>query len=60
MAVWKKSSLSGQSNCVEVAQFDDGNLGVRDSKDRNGSTLVFTAGEWQAFIGGVKNGEFDL
>nr|WP_062340527.1 DUF397 domain-containing protein [Herbidospora sakaeratensis] len=58
-AVWKKSTLSNAGNCVEVARLDEGQVGVRDSKDRNGTALVFTQNEWQAFIGGVKRGEFD-
>jgi len=33
---------------------------VRDSKDRSGPVLTFTAKEWAAFVGGAKDGEFDL
>ena len=56
---WKKSSLSNSfSNCVEVANLPDGGIGVRDSKDREGPVLVFTVGEWDAFLGGVRDGEF--
>jgi len=35
-------------------------IGVRDSKDPSGPVLVFTRSEWQAFVAGVKTGEFDL
>jgi hypothetical protein len=57
---WIKSSLSfSNSNCVEVASLPDGEVGVRDSKDREGPVLVFTPGEWHAFLGGVQNGEFN-
>ena len=57
--VWKKSSLSNSfSNCVEVAHLPDGGIGVRDSKDREGPVLVFSAGELDAFLGGVRGGEF--
>jgi hypothetical protein len=27
---------------------------------RDGGTLIFTRAEWDAFIGGAKDGEFDL
>jgi Domain of unknown function (DUF397) len=59
-ANWFKSSLSfSNSNCVEVASLPGGNIGVRDSKDVTGPFLRFTPGEWDAFLGGVRNGEFD-
>jgi len=57
---WTKSSLSfSNSNCVEVASLPGGGIGVRDSKDTEGPVLRFTPGEWHAFLGGVRNGEFD-
>jgi hypothetical protein len=58
---WRKSSLSsGGDNCVEVAVATDGSIGVRDSKQRGeGPVLEFTPTEWDAFVGGVKGGEFD-
>jgi Domain of unknown function (DUF397) len=59
-ATWIKSSLSfSNSNCVEVANLPGGGIGVRDSKDVTGPVLRFTPGEWDAFLGGVRNGEFD-
>jgi len=59
-ARWIKSSLSfSNSNCVEVASLDAGEIGVRDSKDPQGPVLRFTPGEWDAFLGGARNGEFD-
>lgn len=59
-AAWQKSTRSGGScdNCVEVA-FVDGAIAVRDSKNPSGPALVYTREEWDAFIGGVKDGEFD-
>jgi hypothetical protein len=58
---WRKSTRSGGGdNCVEVATSDDGTIGVRDSKDRSGPVLAFTRAEWDAFVGGAKDGEFDL
>ena len=60
-AVWRKSSASGpySDNCVEVAFIDDA-IAVRDSKHPDGPVLLFTQGEWDAFVGGAKDGEFDL
>lgn len=57
---WTKSSLSfANGNCVEVANLQGGGIGVRDSKDAEGLVLRFTPEEWTAFLGGVRNGEFD-
>ncbi|WP_084195047.1 DUF397 domain-containing protein [Streptosporangium amethystogenes] len=60
-AVWRKSSLSGPDggNCVEVAELSGGRKGVRDSKNPTGPAPVFTTGEWDAFVKGVKSCEFD-
>jgi hypothetical protein len=58
-AEWRKSSRSGNSgNCVEVASNLPGIIAVRDSKDPDGGALVFSPAEWDAFIGGVRLGEF--
>lgn len=59
-AVWHKSTRSGTGNCVEVAGNLPGIVAVRDTKDRDGGTLVFTHDEWRAFLGGVRDGDFDL
>ncbi|TDD58213.1 DUF397 domain-containing protein [Kribbella antibiotica] len=60
-AAWRKSIRSnGGGNCIEVAFLDDGRVAVRDTKDSGtGPVLRFTPGEWNAFILGVKDGEFD-
>ncbi len=59
-ATWRKSTRSGPNcdNCVEVA-FVDQAIAVRDSKNRDGGVLLFTPGEWDAFVAGAKDGEFD-
>jgi hypothetical protein len=59
---WRKSSYShgGGGACVEVADLPDGGRLVRDTKDHGqGPVLRFTAAEWQAFVLGAKDGEFD-
>jgi hypothetical protein len=60
-AEWRKSNRSGpySDNCVEVAFVDDA-IAVRDSKNPSGAVLLFTQGEWDAFVEGAKDGEFDL
>ncbi len=58
-APWLKSSYSGpQGNCVEVAFLDGGEVAMRNSRHPGGPALVFTAAEWQAFLYGVRDGEF--
>lgn len=58
--VFVKSSLSEQNGaCIEVARRETAFI-VRNSRDREGPTLQFTLDEWQAFVGGVKLGEFDV
>jgi len=42
-----------------VAGLSDGEIGVRNSRDSQGPVLRFTPDEWHAFLGGVRNGEFD-
>jgi hypothetical protein len=61
-AEWRKSSRSGNNggNCVEVAANLPGIVAVRDSKDPDGPSLIFTPAEWEAFTAGVRAGEFDL
>ena len=59
-ARWRKSTISGDGGCVEVA-YTGGTIGVRDSKDAgSGPILRFSEREWSAFLAGVRFGEFDL
>lgn len=61
-AWWKKASKSngnGGNNCVEVMFLSGGGAAVRDSKNPDGPRLNFTKGEWDAFLDGAQNHEFD-
>jgi hypothetical protein len=60
VTTWRKSSRSGPQggNCVEVARLPDGQVAIRNSRDPAGPALVFTPGEWAAFVGGARNGDF--
>jgi hypothetical protein len=73
VGLWRKASYSGgyDSRCVEVSATYDTSISphksgegvlylMRDSKDPDGPKLAFTTSEWDAFIKGVKDGEFDL
>jgi len=56
---WFKSSASvPYGTCVEAATTDGGML-LRDSTDAKGPVLAFSDAEWDAFLVGVRNGEFD-
>jgi len=58
--IWIKSSLSfSNGNCVEVASLAEGGVGVRNSRDAEGAVLAFTPDVAHAFLGGVRNGDFD-
>ncbi|WP_094028545.1 DUF397 domain-containing protein, partial [Nocardia cerradoensis] len=50
---------SSESGGVEVAFLASGNIGLRDAKNPDGPTLIFTPGEWSAFVAGAKDGEFN-
>jgi Domain of unknown function (DUF397) len=59
-ARWRTSSHSLAGNaCVEVADLPGGHRAVRDSKNRTGPALTFTAAKWAAFTAGVRTGDFD-
>lgn len=55
--MYRISTFSGGSNCVEVAF--GGDILVRHSARRHEKPLRFSRDEWDAFVKGVKAGEFD-
>jgi Domain of unknown function (DUF397) len=60
-ARWRKSTFSmGNGDCLEVARLEAGDIAIRDSKDQAGLVLTQPLSEWQAFVAGVKRGEFDI
>jgi hypothetical protein len=58
---WRKSRRSGPQggNCVEIAHLEDGQVAIRNSRHPSGPALLFAPAEWDAFLGGVKNGRFN-
>jgi hypothetical protein len=59
-ATWIRSRHSGPTggNCVEVAFLAGGEIAMRNSRHPRGPALIFTRSEWDAFLGGAKDGEF--
>jgi hypothetical protein len=59
-ATWRKSRHSNPSgNCVEAAGLPAGAVAVRNSRYPDGPALVFTKAEWEAFLLGARDGDFD-
>ena len=56
---WLKAQSSGANGqCVEIASTAH-KVAIRDSKDPDGPILVYTPGEFKAFLDGARSGEFD-
>jgi hypothetical protein len=58
-AQWQRAEGDTSEGAVEVAFVDD-LIGMRNSADPDGPVLVFTQAEWDAFVAGARDGEFDL
>jgi len=57
---WRKSLRSvGNGACVEVAPAN-GSIIVRDSVDRSGPVIRYSAQTWHAFLANAKTGTFDV
>ncbi|MGH3589366.1 MAG: DUF397 domain-containing protein [Pseudonocardia sp.] len=58
---WFKSSFSGGNGegCVEVAIRPDGDVALRDTKDRSRAPHRHSATAWSAFLTGVRARDFD-
>jgi hypothetical protein len=54
---WKSSYSQMNGQCVEVARFAHGRVGVRDSKVANGPVLHFAPEAWTAFLGELRTPE---
>jgi hypothetical protein len=57
---WFKSRRSAPaSNCVEVRYLAGGGVEVRNSNNPQAGSLIFTDAEFDAWVGGAKDGDFD-
>ncbi|SEG47335.1 protein of unknown function [Thermomonospora echinospora] len=61
---WHISTYSGSGGpeCVEAGPLNDGSeqVAVRHSRRPDAETILYTRAEWEAFVKGVKDGEFDF
>ena len=57
---WQKSNRSNTNGACVEARLNENMIEVRNSRDPNGPIVSFTQREWEAFIGGVADGEFQL
>lgn len=59
-AGWRKARRSmGNGNCVEVRPVT-GAVAVRDSKNRGGLVIAYSAESWRAFTRSARFGHFDV
>ncbi|MGH3925107.1 MAG: DUF397 domain-containing protein [Pseudonocardiaceae bacterium] len=57
---WRKASFSGTGDaCVEVAGLPDGRHMVRDTKNRGGTVLEFSAPEWKTVVTAVRGDQYE-
>jgi uncharacterized protein DUF397 len=61
---WHISSRSSNNggSCVEAGRLADGSerVAVRHSRHPDAAVIVYTRTEWEAFLAGAKDGEFDF
>jgi hypothetical protein len=62
-AVWQRAAGSEElpGPHLEIAFVQDGYVAMRSSENPvDSETLIFTPSEWEAFVLGAKDGEFDV
>ncbi|MBA0051887.1 DUF397 domain-containing protein [Streptomyces sp. AJS327] len=57
--VWEGAPGDPDEERVEIARLPGGAVAMRNSKEPE-TVLRYTAAEWEAFVLGVRDGEFDL
>jgi Domain of unknown function (DUF397) len=59
-AIWRKSQRSNsQGACVELARLDPATVAMRNSRDPQGTALIYPATAVRAMINALSSGEFD-
>lgn len=57
---WQRAPGDTSEASVEIAFLPGGAVAMRNSAEPEGPVLRYTAAEWEAFVLGAKDGEFDL
>ncbi|MGW7006650.1 DUF397 domain-containing protein [Streptomyces sp. NPDC054933] len=58
-AEWVSAPGSDPKDRIEVAFLPGGAVALRNPADPNGTVLRYTPGEWEAFVLGARDGEFN-
>lgn len=58
-AEWLSAPGSTPDDRLEAAFFPDGAVALRNPADPEGTVLFYDAAEWDAFVRGAQDGEFD-
>jgi Domain of unknown function (DUF397) len=59
-ATWCKSQRSNsQGACVELARLDSATVAMRNSRDPQGTALIYSATAVRAMVGALRTGSFD-
>jgi predicted secreted Zn-dependent protease len=55
---WRTARSCDAGTCVQVARKGDTVL-IRDSKNVAGPVLTYSGAEWDTFVQGIRQGDFD-
>ncbi|MFF8617955.1 DUF397 domain-containing protein [Streptomyces sp. NPDC015350] len=58
-AVWLAAPGSSPDDRFELAHLPGGAVALRQTKDPDGTVLRYTAAEWNAYLNGAADREFD-
>jgi hypothetical protein len=60
-ARWERPEAEdGTPGELEIGFAGNGLVAMRRADDPDGTMLIYTPDEWEAFVGGVRDGELDL
>lgn len=60
-ADWRRTTdEDGTPGKLEIGFADNGLVALRYAEEPDGTILIYTPEEWDAFVEGVKDGEFDI